>query len=169
MSDLTPIERLQPCLLDRLTDDEPTKQVESSRERVVSMQRYRSGVLRDLGWLFNSNAFLYDEGDSALKLKYPNVHDSVINFGIRQLCGVVSPDLERLQEDLEAAIKVFEPRIISRSLTIHVDTERNMLTVEVEGDLWALPLPAHLHLRTVLDVENGQCQLGDSGHGRTAA
>ena len=67
MSDLTPIEKLQPCLLDRLTDDEPTKPVESRRERVVSMQRYRNGVLRDLGWLFNSNAFLYDEGDSSLK------------------------------------------------------------------------------------------------------
>ena len=169
MSEQTPIERLQPCLLDRLVDDEPARPVESSRERVVSLQRYRSGVLRDLGWLFNSSAFLYDEGADAFKLKYPHAFDSVINFGIRQLCGVVTPDLERLQEDLEAAIKTFEPRIISRSLAIKVDTERNLLTVDVEGDLWALPLPAHLHLRTVLDVENGQCQIGDSGHGRTTS
>lgn len=169
MADLTPAERLQPCLLDRLTDDEPARPVESNRERIVSLQRYRSGVLRDLGWLFNSSAFLYEEGWDAFKAKYPYAHDSVINFGIRQLCGVVTPDLHRLQEDLEAAIKLFEPRITSRSLTVNVDTERNFLTVDVEGDLWALPLPAHLHLRTTLDVENGQCQFGDAPHGRTTA
>jgi type VI secretion system protein ImpF len=169
MADLTPIERLQPCLLDRLTDDEPGKPVESSRERIISMQRYRNGVLRDMGWLFNSSAFLYDEGAEAFKLKYPNAYDSVINYGIRQLCGVVTPDLDRLQEDLEAAIKIFEPRILSRSLTVRVDVDRNLITVELEGDLWALPLPAHLHLRTTVDVENGQCQVGDSSHGRTTA
>ena len=29
MDDLAPLERLQPCLLDRLTDDEPEKKEES--------------------------------------------------------------------------------------------------------------------------------------------
>lgn len=169
MADLTPIERLQPCLLDRLTDDEPTKSVESSRERIVSLQRYRNGVLRDLGWLFNSSAFLYDEGPEAFKAKYPKAHDSVINFGIRQLCGVVTPDVQSLQEDLEAAIRFFEPRVLSRSLNVHVDTERNLVMVDVEGDLWALPLPERLHVRTTLDVETGQSMLGDVLHGRTTA
>jgi type VI secretion system protein ImpF len=169
MAELTPTERLQPCLLDRLADDEPGRQVESGRERVLSLQRYRSGVLRDLAWLFNSSAFLYGEGSEAFKLKYPQVYDSVINFGIRQLCGVSTPDVQRLREDLEAAIKLFEPRITSRTLTVHVDAERNLITVDVEGDLWALPLPAHLHLRTTLDVETGQCVFGDSAYGRTTA
>ena len=169
MADLTPIEKLQPCLLDRLTDDEPTKTVESGRDRIVSLQRYRNGVLRDLGWLFNANAFLYDEGWEAFKVKYPKAYESVINFGIRQLCGVATPDPHRLQEDLEAVIKFFEPRVTSRSLTVRVDMDRNMVTVDVEGDLWALPMPEHLHVRTTLDVETGQCQLGDVLHGRATA
>jgi type VI secretion system protein ImpF len=169
MAEQTPTERLQPCLLDRLADDEPTRRAESGRERILSLQRYRNGVLRDLAWLFNASAFLYDEGNEAFKLKYPQVYGSVLNFGIRQLCGVATPDIQRLQDDLEAAIKTFEPRITSRSLTVQVDTERNLITVDVEGDLWALPLPAHLHLRTTLDVETGQCVFGDSAYGRTSA
>lgn len=160
MADLTPIEKLQPCLLDRLTDDEPARAVESNRERIVSLQRYRNGVLRDLGWLFNSSAFLYDEGWEAFKTKYPKAFDSVINFGIRQLCGVASPDAQKLQDDLEAVIKFFEPRVTSRSLNVRVDMERNLVTVDVEGDLWALPMPEHLHVRTTLDVETGQSQFG---------
>ena len=35
MAESTPIEKLQPCLLDRLTDDEPANQKESRLQRVV--------------------------------------------------------------------------------------------------------------------------------------
>ena len=48
MAELTPSERLQPCLLDRLTDDHPEEVKESRDQRVVSMRRYREAVLRDL-------------------------------------------------------------------------------------------------------------------------
>ena len=56
MADLTPLERLQPCLLDRLTDDEPKNSEESRTQRVVSLSRYKKGVLRDMEWLLNSSA-----------------------------------------------------------------------------------------------------------------
>jgi type VI secretion system protein ImpF len=89
----------------------------------------------------------------------------VINFGTRQLCGVSSPDLDRLQEEMAEAVKVFEPRITPRSLTIHADMERNIVSFDVQGDLWANPLPEHLHLKTSLDLETGQSLLGDAPHG----
>ena len=57
---------LRTCLLDRLTDDEPDKQQESRSQRVVSNQKYRQGVLRDLDWLFNSQAYLRLEGMESL-------------------------------------------------------------------------------------------------------
>jgi hypothetical protein len=31
--------------------------------------------------------------------------------------------------------------------------------------LWANPLPEHLHLKTTVDLETGQCLFGDSLHG----
>ena len=51
---LTPQDRLQPALLDRLTDDEPDKKLEPREHRVLSKSRLRQAVLRDLAWLFNA-------------------------------------------------------------------------------------------------------------------
>jgi type VI secretion system protein ImpF len=166
MAELTPLEKLQPCLLDRLTDDEPANREESRLQRVVSPQRYRAGVLRDLEWLFNAHPYPHPEGKDVLRPEnYPEAYRSVINFGTRQVSGLAAPDLKRLQDDLREAVRVFEPRITPRSLTIHADVERNFVTFDVQGDLWALPLPEHLHLKTKLDLETGQCLLGDAPHG----
>ncbi len=166
MADATPIEKLQPCLLDRLTDEEPDKKEESRMQRLVSLQKYRKGVLRDLGWLFNSSAYLSVEGAEPFKLKdFPEAYRSVINFGVKQLCGASTLDMDKMQEELSMAVQVFEPRILSHSLIIRADTERNLVTLEVEGDLWAHPLPDHLHVKTQVDVETGQCLFGDSPYG----
>jgi type VI secretion system protein ImpF len=166
MADLTPIEKLQPCLLDRLADDDPGKTEESRAQRLISQQKYRRGVLRDLEWLFNTHASLSTEGIGTFNLKdYPEAYRSVINFGIRQLCGASAPNLERLQDEMAEAIQTFEPRITPRSLTIHADLDRNLVTFDVAGELWANPLPEHLHVKTTVDVESGQCIFGDSPHG----
>lgn len=45
------IDRLQPALLDRLRDDHPEQRVEPAEARVMSRQRLREAVLRDLEWL----------------------------------------------------------------------------------------------------------------------
>jgi type VI secretion system protein ImpF len=54
MAELTAQERLQPSLLDRLTDDDSGSQQEPRDKRVLSMRGLRRAVLRDLGWIFNS-------------------------------------------------------------------------------------------------------------------
>ena len=69
MPELIVVEKLQPCLLDRLTDDDPKNSLESRDRRVISLQRYRQGVLRDLQWLFNASAHLRQEGGSSLSLR----------------------------------------------------------------------------------------------------
>ena len=171
MPDLTPIEKLQPCLLDRLTDEEPDKHVETRQSRTVSLQKYRRGVLRDLEWLFNSHAYLSVEGLETFKLRdYPEAFRSVINFGIRQVFGLTTPgDLHQWQEELSEALRVFEPRINTRGLNVRVSrgdgADPNLVKFEVEGELWANPLPEHLHLKTKVDIETGLCLLGDSPHG----
>jgi type VI secretion system protein ImpF len=166
MADPTPAERLQPCLLDRLTDDQPAKREESRSQRVISHQRYRQGVLRDLEWLFNTSGFSRLATPGAVRIEdYPEAFKSVINYGTRQLSGETTPDLVQIRRELAEVIAVFEPRISARSLTIKANAERNYLYLDVEGELWADPIPEHLHLKTVLDVESGLCQLGDSVNG----
>lgn len=158
MADLIPRERLQPSLLDRLTDEEPQKQVESRERRMLSVEKLREGVLRDMSWLLNTTNL-----SAAESLEdHPEIAASVLNYGIPDLTGLTSssidvPALERL---LRQAILQFEPRIAKRSLQVSVVVNENKLShnalaFNIQGDLWAHPLPLHLVLRTEVDLECG--------------
>lgn len=174
MADLTPTEKLQPCLLDRLTDDEPDKQTESKMQRVMSLQKYRDGVKRDLAWLFNTTAYpCVDEVRDFVKEKnlpmdlkeFPEAYRSVINFGVRQLCGQTATNAEQMQEEIAAVVQIFEPRISPRSLIVQAEKDLNKVEVVIEGDLWTRERPESLRLNAEMDVENGQCVFGDSPYG----
>jgi type VI secretion system protein ImpF len=161
MPELAVIEKLQPCLLDRLTDDDPKNAQESRSQRVISLQRYRQGVMRDLQWLFNASAHLAQEGDSNFSLHdYPHSVASVINFGTRHLFGVTTPNMKDLERQLLSALYTFEPRIVRDSLKIHSKIEGNLVALEIEGDLWANPMPEHLQIKTKLDIETGYSSVG---------
>ena len=86
MAELTPSERLQPCLLDRLTDDAPDKTEESRNQRVMSLQRYRQAVLRDLSWLLNTYANAKLNGYDT----FEEIQSSVLNFGVQNVAGMTS-------------------------------------------------------------------------------
>lgn len=166
MAELTPLERLQPCLLDRLTDDEPDKTEESRSQRVISLQRYKRGVLRDLEWLFNASAHLPEEGGDKFRLSdYPEAKRSVIDFGTRHLCGLIAPDMDALGRELNEAIRFFEPRIARHTLTVKASMDRHVISFELNGELWANPVPEKLFIKTKIDLETGQCSLGDSANG----
>jgi len=162
MPELVVVEKLQPCLLDRLTDDEPKNSQESRAQRVISLQRYRQGVLRDLQWLFSASAHLPQEGEQSFSLDdFPDAHRSVINFGVKHLFGVLSPNMRALEQQLTEALYTFEPRIVRNSLKVRSRMEGNEVILDVEGELWSAPLPEHLHIKTKLDLQNGHCTLED--------
>src|SRR5215210_6174674 len=116
MPDILPSEKLQPCLLDRLTDEAPESQKESRTARVMSPKQYRGAVLRDLQWLLNANAHLPEEE----LLEFSEIVRSVLNFGTRDLSGLIASSLELidLERALTAAIECFEPRIIKNTLKV---------------------------------------------------
>ena len=164
MADLTPQERLQPSLLDRLTDTDPESETESRERRVLSIQRLKAGVLRDLAWLLNTG---YLETVEDLD-DYPFVRDSVLNYGIPELAGttVSGADPARLQKAVRDAIVKFEPRINSRTLkvTVTVDHDRmshNSMAFGIEGQLWAQPTPMALYLKTEVDLETGDVAVSE--------
>jgi len=158
MSELTVQERLQPSLLDRLTDNEPHQQKESRERRVLSLEKLRQCVLRDLGWLLNTGnlhqAQALDE--------YPEVSRSVLNYGVPDLSGqsLSSADVPRLERAVRQAILDFEPRILRQTVRVRarVSAEvmsHNTLSFEIEGTLWAQPIPVRLFLKTEFDLETG--------------
>src|SRR5687767_7146939 len=79
MPELNRDQRFLPCLLDRLRDDEPGKKEESRVHRVVSLQRYKEGVIRDLQWLLNASAHLPVAGRTEAHVgDYPEAKRSVL-------------------------------------------------------------------------------------------
>ncbi len=166
MPESTPFEKLQPCLLDRLTDDDPQATEESRSQRVISLSRYKRGVLRDLEWLLNASAHLPQEVGGALRLTaFPEAYRSVLNYGARQLCGLVAPDMYELELGLTEVIQIFEPRLIKNTLTVKATMDRHLIAIEMRGELWANPIPEQLFIKTQIDLEGGQVLLGDANYG----
>jgi len=165
MAELLYTERLQPSLLDRLTDNHPEKEVESREQRVLSIRQLRQSVLRDLTWLLNTTAMEVSEDLS----EYPAVAHSVINYGTVTFSGthVVSADIPKIERKIKQAIIDFEPRILPESLKIEVVASEQMnqhaMSFKIEGDLWAQPLPIHLFIRSELDLETGEATVKDMG------
>ena len=162
---LTPQERLQPALLDRLTDDEPEKKLEPREHRVMSKARMRQAVLRDLAWLFNATKM---ESGTAMA-RWPYARRSVINFGLPALSGQTASriEIQDLERDIRQAILDFEPRILPGSLQIRTLLEggavdhHNVIGVEIRGQLWAQPVPLELLVRTEIDLETGRVEIAD--------
>jgi type VI secretion system protein ImpF len=162
---LLPQDRLQPALLDRLTDDEPDKKQEPREARVLSRSRMRQSVLRDLAWLFNATR-LERVTDLA---KAPYVRRSVLNFGLPALSGgtASSLDVTGLARAIRDAILTFEPRILPATLEIRTLVEagdldhHNVIGVEIHGELWAQPVPLEFLVRTEFDLETGKVQIAD--------
>jgi type VI secretion system protein ImpF len=153
-------DRIQPCLFDRLIDENPEIKRDTMAERAISIKRYREGVLRDIAWLMNSKAHLESEDITS----FGEVARSVLNFGVPDLCGQLAGgvDLASIEGRFLEAIKAFEPRIIPETLTIKAvrggeTLGPNMLAFEIRGDLWASPVPEQLHIKTHIDMETGQC------------
>jgi type VI secretion system protein ImpF len=162
---ILPQDRLQPALLDRLTDDEPDKKQEPREARVLSKSRMRQSVLRDLAWLFNATR-LEAVADLA---KVPYVRRSVLNFGLPALSGSTasSLDVTDLARAVREAILTFEPRILPGTLEIRTVLEagaldhHNVIGVEIHGELWAQPVPLEFLVRTEFDLETGKVQIAD--------
>jgi type VI secretion system protein ImpF len=161
-------DRINPSLLDRLTDEGPGG---SSRSGAgVSLSELRRSVLRDLNWLFNTSQLLKPEDAES----WPQVKNSVMNYGLPPLAGMTASglDLIQLERTLRQAILDFEPRILPESVSVKAELDResldhhNVLALRIEALLWAQPVPIELLLRTQFDLESGQNRVDEATLGR---
>jgi type VI secretion system protein ImpF len=153
-------DRLQPALLDRLRDDDSANTKESAENRVLSRNRLRDAVLRDLSWLFNTAQL----GNSDLLAPYPLVRASVLNFGLPVISGqtISTIDPSVLEAQVRQAIIDHEPRILAPSLRVEAlisddqVSQHNQISFRISGQLWAQPVPLELLLHTDIDLETGR-------------
>jgi type VI secretion system protein ImpF len=158
MADLTPQERLQPSLLDRLIDEHPQGGLESRDQRLLSWQRLRDAVRRDLGWLLNC---VHLEATQDLAAA-PLVARSTVNYGMPETTGipVANINVETLQKRVRQAILDFEPRLLRNKLSVTVEKQptsmyRNSLVFIIQAEMWAQPTPQSIFMRTEFDLETG--------------
>jgi type VI secretion system protein ImpF len=165
MAELIHKERLQPSLLDRLTDDAPDQRDESREARIISSAKLRASVKRDLAWLLNTTCF---EAVESLA-DFPNVQRSVINFGIPDLAGKPVSAIKpfEMETRFREALIHFEPRLKDSSIKItlkmsDVLMSHNSMVFSIEADLWAQPMPLRLFFRTQLDLETGTVDVSET-------
>jgi len=159
-------DRLQPALLDRLTDDDPGSRVESADARTINRMRLRELILRDLSWLFNASRSSDDIDASAL----PHAARSVITYGLPALSGqsLSGVDLNMLQQRVHQAIVDHEPRILADTLQVEAlfnedqADHHNQIGFRISGQMWAQPVPLELLLHTNIDLETGRVEIREA-------
>lgn len=171
---LTSQERLQPSLLDRLTDHQPQSPHEAVGDRVLTKKQLREAVLRDLSWLFNTACQEAPPNSGDLDrirmwAQAPEAADSVLNYGIPSLSGMSISYLEfpRLEQGIRRAIVRFEPRIDPKTLSVKISNDLTTgikptsLRLVIKGQLWNQPVPLELLLSADVDVDTGETAVRD--------
>lgn len=161
------VDRLLPCLLDRLTDEAPGCQFEPAESGLSGQSRLRAAVLRDLGWLMNATR----PGTGESLEAWPELRRSVLNYGLPALGGQTSStlDLQALERVIREAILRFEPRLLADTLEVEAEARwqergldgHNRVSLRVSGQIRAQPMPLELLLRTEWDLETGQVSLSE--------
>ncbi|WP_244817558.1 type VI secretion system baseplate subunit TssE [Caballeronia sp. Lep1P3] len=170
MSDSTARERLQPSLLDRLTDDEPHARTEPRERRAMSPRALRASVQRDIGWLLNASGLA--ARDDAARL--PHVATSVLNYGLPDLAGsnVAALTPGAVERMIREALWAFEPRLARETVRVTVIDDAkgkargHVICFEIEAQMGSRPYPERLHLRTELDLEAGEVRIADAASAR---
>ncbi|MFP7675224.1 type VI secretion system baseplate subunit TssE [Marivita sp. S0852] len=161
MADRTLTERLQPSILDRLTDEDRSQKSETGAERMIDIRRLREIIQRDLAWLLNTGNLESEIDPEA----YPHARRSVLNYGVPDATGDFANKrrAEDVRETIQNAIELFEPRLIDGSVTVISRTENegraSVIVFDILADMWAEPLPAELYLRSQFDTTTGQISL----------
>ncbi|MDB6159693.1 MAG: type secretion system lysozyme-related protein [Gammaproteobacteria bacterium] len=164
MAELLPQERLQPSLLDRLTDNAPDTRTESREARVLNLTQLRASVMRDVAWLLNTVNLAASQDFGSCR----EAEHSTINYGIPDLAGssAAGRNAKELERAVRQALIDFEPRILRDTVRVSVRVQpdrmsRHALTFIIEGDLWAQPVPLSIYLKTEVDLETGTVTVTD--------
>jgi type VI secretion system protein ImpF len=174
MAGLGAQDRLQPSLLDRLTDHEPSSKAEPLDARVLNRRQLREAVLRDLSWLFNAVCEEPDPnyGDperAALWQGLPHARDSVLNFGILPLTGQSFSvhNFPLIEAQVRQSIIRFEPRLDPASVEVRIINDMTTglrptsLRLTIKDQMWNQPVPLELLLSADVDMDTGQAAVRD--------
>ncbi|MEP5088653.1 MAG: GPW/gp25 family protein, partial [Paracoccaceae bacterium] len=99
------------------------------------------------------------ESPSEMLADFPEVRQSVVNFGVPSFSGRSSSDFDKdtLARDLKEVLAVFEPRLKRDSIKVGIHIgEKTGLRIEINGILMLAPVQERLRLSTSIDLDNGR-------------
>jgi type VI secretion system protein ImpF len=147
--------KVTPSLLDRLVDYEPRESRESPKSRSTNLRELKAAVRRDLEYLLNSRSFPEEIPENLLEL-----NKSIAVYGLPDFTknNVKNyNEQKKLTEQLERAIRTFEPRLIDLEVTLDPvnDLERT-LRFRILAQLKVDPVPEPIAFDTVLQMGSGE-------------
>lgn len=151
MAEIDKKKELRPSVLDRLLDDEPQNQVESSEKRHQLLKDMRSSVRRDLENLFNTRYRVKEAPE-----EFEELEDSLLNYGLPDLATVNLIDLDsknRFVRFLENTIRHFEPRFKDVQVNVldNADITDRTLRFRIEATMYADPMPEVITFDSVME------------------
>jgi type VI secretion system protein ImpF len=150
-------------VFDRLIDQDPRSSKEVALTRAQSVRALRESVRRDLEWLLNTRRIAVPPEEALREL-----NRSVYLFGLPDFTGYslsTLADRTRLIRLLQAAVKIYEPRIAKARIVPVEGADNSTRTVRfrVEGLLLMDPEPEHVSFDTVLQLTSGQYEVQNAG------
>ena len=150
-------------VLDRLIDRDPRTSSEPPLSRAQSVRQFKDSVQRDLEWLLNTRRIAVPPEESLREL-----NRSVYAYGMPDFTAysLSSPkDRTRLLRSLQAALKLFEPRL-ANVVVVPLESEgvaARTLRFRIEGLLLMDPAPEQVSFDTVLELTSGQYEIANAG------
>lgn len=118
-------------------------------------------VIRDIAWIINDISF----GTAVPLDEYPEVASSVLNQGVPDLTSmrVVRASLESRARDIATALRAFEPRLVSNTVKVVVDSgeidNENKVRFTIKGELKGALDERHVELKTAVALDSGEVEV----------
>jgi type VI secretion system protein ImpF len=147
--------RIVPSVLDRLIDEDPDRELESSQSRAKGIEDLKQAVKRDLEWLLNTRRDVIGVPSSLKELTNSLAVYGLPDFSTFSIKN--SSDQVRMQGILEGAISSFEPRLESVTVTlVPVRDLEQKLRFRIDARLRIEPAPEPVTFDTVLQAVSNQ-------------
>jgi len=145
-------------LLDRLMDDAPLEATDPPRNLYQDFETLKSAVKRDLELLLNTRR----ESQPELA-DFPEARRSLLTYGLpdfSSLSFASQDDRKRMREEIEDAIRIFEPRLADVRVAIgSPDSQTQQLSFHVDALLRVDPAPAPVSFDAVVEIATQQYQI----------
>ena len=160
MSRIRPDQLLLPSVLDRLVDEDPSKQNDLERPRAQLLRELKQSVRRDLENLLNTRVCLYPI-PNPFPDHWKNLENSLVNYGVPDFGGLMMgarSERENLRKRVENAIRHFETRFKQVQVFLVDDKGDNRdrtVRFRIDGLLHAEPTPEPVVFDSQLQPTSG--------------